>query len=542
MRSSLIILSLALAAPRPGMPATNVVKPDGSGDFPTISAALLAANHGDIIELTDGTFTGAGNHNLRFFGKALTLRSQSGDPEICVIDCEGDSCGVRFQMGEGPGSRLEGIGIRRANQQWVSGAGILCTSSPTITNCRTDSCVTGLLCSHGAPAVTQCEFRRASYVYWGQSGGGAICTGSGTQPTFTDCRFLLNSIYSAGGAECTEGAVVTFVRCRFSHNYASVGGGLRCQDAGTRVTLHDCEVVDCAAGYEGYDEGAGLCVESGAEVLVDGSVLARNQLFPMMGEAYGAAIKVKSPSHVTVRNCTLVRNLAYGSVIGQGAGIAVEWGATAIVENSIVGFNSATGSDQIGIWCETPGQVTLTCCDVYGNEQIRDADRREQYDGCIGGLLGVEGNTSADPLFCDLEGGDYRLADNSPCLPFSPPNPECDLIGALGVGCGGAAVAPRSPHASPGLLLLCRPNPATMTARLLYRLPPQGAADLVVRIVDAMGRAVYSVKEAETSGGVHAARWDLRDAEGAAVAAGMYYVRLEAGGQILATRSILVIR
>ena len=48
--------------------ATHVVRPDGAGDYPTIQAAIVAAAGGDIIELTDGTFTGDGNRDVNFLG------------------------------------------------------------------------------------------------------------------------------------------------------------------------------------------------------------------------------------------------------------------------------------------------------------------------------------------------------------------------------------------------------------------------------------------------------------------------------------------
>ena len=40
---------------------TYLVNPEGTGDFPTIQAAIDAVVDGDIIELNDGTFTGDGN-------------------------------------------------------------------------------------------------------------------------------------------------------------------------------------------------------------------------------------------------------------------------------------------------------------------------------------------------------------------------------------------------------------------------------------------------------------------------------------------------
>jgi hypothetical protein len=43
---------------------TYVVHPDGTGDSPTIQAAIDASSDGDVVELTNGTFTGDGNRDL----------------------------------------------------------------------------------------------------------------------------------------------------------------------------------------------------------------------------------------------------------------------------------------------------------------------------------------------------------------------------------------------------------------------------------------------------------------------------------------------
>ena len=53
--------------------------------------------------------------------------------------------------------------------------------------------------------------------------------------------------------------------------------------------------------------------------------------------------------------------------------------------------------------------------------------------GCIEDQLGVNGNTSLDPMFCDTANGDFTIKDISPC---APENNSCGtLIGALGIGC-----------------------------------------------------------------------------------------------------------
>ncbi len=57
-------------------------------DFLTIQAAIDAAVDGCEIVVADGTFTGDGNRDLDFGGKAITLRSANG-PAACFIDMMG---------------------------------------------------------------------------------------------------------------------------------------------------------------------------------------------------------------------------------------------------------------------------------------------------------------------------------------------------------------------------------------------------------------------------------------------------------------------
>jgi hypothetical protein len=53
--------------------------------------------------------------------------------------------------------------------------------------------------------------------------------------------------------------------------------------------------------------------------------------------------------------------------------------------------------------------------------------------------LGVDGNISLDPQFCDLANGDFRVSSTSPC---APPQSGCGLMGAYDVGCGVTSVEP----------------------------------------------------------------------------------------------------
>jgi hypothetical protein len=123
MRRWMLFVGVVLVAAPTALPTTYTVNPEGTGDFPTIQAAIDAVVDGDVIELTDGTFTGDGNHNLDFAGKSIAVCSQSGNPESCVIDCgrhepdAGVHRGFCFQSGEGPECLVRGLTIRNG---WAS--------------------------------------------------------------------------------------------------------------------------------------------------------------------------------------------------------------------------------------------------------------------------------------------------------------------------------------------------------------------------------------------------------------------------------------
>ncbi|MHC4195283.1 MAG: hypothetical protein ACYSQZ_04975, partial [Planctomycetota bacterium] len=81
-----------------------VVEPDGSGDQPTIQAAIDAAYEGDEVVLSIGTYTGDGNRDIDPNGKAVTIRSTNpNDPNIVaatIINCEDNGRGFYFHSGE----------------------------------------------------------------------------------------------------------------------------------------------------------------------------------------------------------------------------------------------------------------------------------------------------------------------------------------------------------------------------------------------------------------------------------------------------------
>ncbi len=83
-----LLLSVLPSAARP---TAHLVRPDGTGDFPTIQDAVGTAATGDTVLLADGTFVGDGIRDVDFLGTVIVVRCQSGNATSCVIACEGGS-------------------------------------------------------------------------------------------------------------------------------------------------------------------------------------------------------------------------------------------------------------------------------------------------------------------------------------------------------------------------------------------------------------------------------------------------------------------
>jgi hypothetical protein len=429
--------------------ATYIVRPDGTGDFPTIQAGINAAADGDVIELADGTFTGAGNRDIDYLGKAITVRSQGGNAEACVIDSEGSISayhrGFYFHTGEGTGSTLSGVTIMGG--YFDDGGGVRClAASPAIVGCvvrdsRAENSGGGLACGNGAaPRVEGCTFatNRA-----GSLGGGACCWGESAlhrraSPTFLACSFVENYCTADGGALAfAHGANATITDCTFLRNGCGLwsgGAGLAC--SGASPVLTGCAFIENVSGANGGGAtfsysyavltrcaflrnscagSGGALAEAGSSLGISGCTFAGNTA----GADGGAISTWSTESHV--EGSTLFGNSAV-----SGSGVMLRPNAQLTVTRTIIAF----GTDASAVACDAGASVTMSCCDIYGN--VGD------WVDCIEDQANASGNISRNPLFCDSAGGEFTLHANSPCAPDS--NLECGLIGAWPVGCGGTPV------------------------------------------------------------------------------------------------------
>ncbi|UCG53027.1 MAG: T9SS type A sorting domain-containing protein [Candidatus Latescibacterota bacterium] len=85
---------------------------------------------------------------------------------------------------------------------------------------------------------------------------------------------------------------------------------------------------------------------------------------------------------------------------------------------------------------------------------------------------------------------------------------------------------------------LAYPNPFNPATTIAYTIPETGIVNL--RIYDAKGRLVDTLVNDTKSAGEHISTWAGRDASGSPVASGVYFVRLEASGQVQTQKIVLL--
>jgi|GEM_PF-684741 len=185
--------------PGPGDPTVSDPAEDGSTDHPfdTIQEAIDAASDGDTIIVRDGTYTGEGNRDIDFTGKAIHLRSENG-PDNCIIDCQGTEAephrGFYFHSGENNDSILDGLTITGG---YAYGGG-------------------GVLSSDASPTLTNCIIRDNTAA--GLSGGGAAFNRS--SPVIFNCTIARNSVTGEGGGMFLHDVSATIRNCIFWQNDA----------------------------------------------------------------------------------------------------------------------------------------------------------------------------------------------------------------------------------------------------------------------------------------------------------------------------------
>ena len=199
--------------------------------FCSIQGGIDAATDGDEVVVQPGTYLEA----IDFGGRAITVRSASGNPTDTIIDGTGHFHVVHCVNGEGANSVLGGFTITGGS---ATGAGFPNTddrgggmynngTSPTVTDCVFSSNIAdvggGIYNDNSSPAVTNCRFLGNVATSPLLVGGGGMFN-MNSSPTISQCVFSGNS-GNTGGAIYNNGGTVTVAQCSFSGNSSPFGGG-----------------------------------------------------------------------------------------------------------------------------------------------------------------------------------------------------------------------------------------------------------------------------------------------------------------------------
>lgn len=105
----------------------------------------------------------------------------------------------------------------------------------------------------------------------------------------------------------------------------------------------------------------------------------------------------------------------------------------------------------------------------------------------------------------------------------------------------GGPSGPSLPLAAQPLLYQNTPNPFNPSTTITFDLPAEWNAERVsLRVYDLRGALVKVLADEDFQEGRHSVQWDGSDAQGRAVASGVYFYRMEAGGRSLVRKMILL--
>ncbi|MBW8035742.1 MAG: hypothetical protein FVQ79_08975 [Planctomycetes bacterium] len=368
----IVILTLLLSV-LPGSAAIISVEPDGSGDQPTIQAAIDAAVSNDEIVLSVGTYTGDGNRDIDFGGKSITIRSTDPeDPHVVastVIDCEGTQAehhrAFYFHSGEDEKSAVKGLTIINGyarivpyhSSQEALGGAILCeSSSPSIVNCSfTNNRAT---CKNGKSRRSNC------------GKGGAIFLHDKSNASIINCEFTGNNAFWGGAIYSGSRVAPKVSKCKFANNTAGLGGAIFAHYS--QLIVSNCSFVNNSSSSR-YGGGA-VYSQSGKTDLYNCTFSGNS------AQSNGGVVSYAGDRNATVKNCIFWGN--------SGKAIALRYSSTINVD-----------------YCNVQG----------GKSNIHVTDKENTLNWGVG-------NSDVDPRFAAPDSNVLQLLSGSPCIDVGDPD------------------------------------------------------------------------------------------------------------------------
>ena len=374
-------------------------------DYPTIQAAIDAAQTNDVVIVAPGTYP----ENINFNGKAITVRS-SGGAGVTTIDGHNLDFAVTFETGEPRAAVVQGFTFTQGGLYSAWGA-------PTIQECtfvnQSGAFGTGCYMPNSSTLVTDCVFRDNQLQY----GDAALLQMFGNttqQPIVRNCTFENNT----AGAGYFRGVAIflsdpniaaTVENCTFANNHAQSGvvfvqhqngstirgctftentatgwgGGVFVGDTDTNPMIQHCLFQNNSSAIQGGAvlisfAGGGTfsdCRFSGNQAPLGGAVYAQNLSSPVnfvrcdfttnTATWNGGAIRLQASQFgIECLDCHFLQN-ATGNTGGGGGTVDLDGVGGSTFRNCVFAGNSTRVGG--GIHAISATDVTVYGCVITGN-------------------------------------------------------------------------------------------------------------------------------------------------------------------------------
>lgn len=288
---------------------------------------------------------------------------------------------------------------------------------------------------------------------------------------------------------------------------------------------------------------------------------------------FAAVAVLAAPEHLDAQSCALPGEIVVTDPAGDND---PSYPSTDILSIAIAELYSGTNAGKIMLtmrvstlgdspsgswnlsWQSAGGtaRVTMVACSgegnfsySYDNETTADHQTGTPDAGsyAAGGVIEFIvsrdkiGNPTTGDVFADIEAFAVAVNPEPTCLVPIGSSADNTIRGTYTLG---SCVVGVTPQAGRGGLALgpAFPNPTRATAHITLEIPEALAGErLEALIFDLAGRRVRSIASGRVTPGRTTVSWDLRDAAGALVGTGTYWMRLEVAGE-RQVRTILVRR